>query len=76
MTDISLEFIAEQLERVLAEQASVRTRFDNVDGELGDMHAGLTVLTEMAMKHARDMVQVKNILGRLDNRIAQLEKTS
>lgn len=59
MTDISLEFIAKQLERVLVEQASMRT-------ELKDLSAGQTVLTEMVFRIERSLVQLKDVLGRME----------
>jgi hypothetical protein len=64
--DVTLEFIAKRLERVQSGQAEMRS-------VISDMSAGQTVLTEMVLKLVRDMVQVKDLLGRMDNRISKIE---
>ena len=65
--EITLDFIARQLDRVITEQREVRV-------ELRDLRADVTVLTEIILRLARDMVLVKEHLGRLDARISRLEK--
>jgi hypothetical protein len=46
---------------------------DSIEHNVRELSYGQTVLTEMVLRLARDMVQVKDILGRLDNRLARLE---
>jgi hypothetical protein len=67
MTDqIDLKFIAERLLAIQTEQAAIRTG-------LTDIADGQTVLGQMIMRLERDMVRVKDLLGRMDGRIARLE---
>lgn len=66
MADVTLEFIAERLERIQAEQASMRAA-------MADMAADQTVLTQMVLRIERNIVQVRDHLGRMDARIAHLE---
>jgi hypothetical protein len=73
MTEIDLNFIAEQLKRVLAEQADMRTEMTGMHLRLDELAAGQTVLTEMVFRVERGIVQIKDVLGRLDNRITKLE---
>jgi hypothetical protein len=64
--DVTLEFIAKRLERIQSGQAEMRS-------VISDMSAGQTVLTEMVLKLARDMVLIKELLGRMDSRISKIE---
>jgi hypothetical protein len=64
--DVTLDFIAKRLERIQGEQAEMRSA-------INDMSAGQTVLTDMVLRLARDMVQIKDLLGRMDNRISKIE---
>lgn len=67
MTEVTLEFIAKRLERIQTDLTELRA-------EVADLRAGQTVLTEMVFRVQRDMVQVKELLGRMDSRISRLEK--
>jgi predicted nuclease with TOPRIM domain len=70
---VTLEFIAKQLERVLAEQADMRAELTGMRSRLDELAAGQTVLTEMVFRVERAIVQIKDALGRLDNRVTKLE---
>lgn len=76
MADVDLTFIAKQLERVLAEQAGMRTEMTGMRLRLDELAAGQTVLTEMVFRVERGIVQIKDALGRLDNRITKLENAT
>lgn len=69
MTDVTLEFIAKRLEIIQAEQREARA-------ELTEVRLGLTVLTEMTLKVMRDMVQVKEMLGRMESRLSKFESVA
>lgn len=66
MADVTLEFIAERLERIQTEQIAMRADVIN-------MRAEITVLGGMVFRIERDLVLIKDIMGRLDNRIGKLE---
>jgi hypothetical protein len=66
MTDEVLDFLRERFLRL-------DQRLDAIETELRDLRAGQTVMTDMLMRFAREMVQVKDLLGRMDNRIRKLE---
>jgi hypothetical protein len=68
MTEVDLNFISEQLKRLLSEQASMRAT-------LVISAMGQTVLGQMIMRLERDMVQVKRLVGKMDTRISHLELT-
>jgi hypothetical protein len=78
MTEPDLNFIAEQLKRVLSEQASQRADIaamrTEMNERLTDLSDGQTVLGQMIMRLERDMVRVKDLLGKMDGRIARLEQ--
>jgi hypothetical protein len=74
MTEVTLDFIAEQLKRVLSEQAGQRADITAIRAGLVDVADGQTVLGQMIMRLERDMVRVKDLLGKMDGRIAQLER--
>lgn len=63
---VTLDFVAVRLERIQTEQASMRAA-------MADIAAGQTVLTQMVLRVERNIVQIKDHLGRMDNRIANLE---
>jgi hypothetical protein len=60
------EFISEQLKLIQTELRETRA-------ELRELSYGQTVLTDMVLRLARDMVQIKELLGRMDSRITRLE---
>ncbi len=66
MSDVSLEFIAAQLQRVLNEQAKMRE-------DITELSAGQTVLTGLVLQQARDTVKIKDILGRIETRLTKVE---
>ena len=59
MTEPDLNFIAE---RLLAIQTDMR----DMRATLVDIGDGQTVLTQMVLRLERDMVRVKDLLGRMD----------
>jgi hypothetical protein len=73
MTEVTLEFLARQGERILQELADARKERAEARAELADARDGLTVLTDMVLKLARDMVRVKDMLGRMDSRVSGIE---
>jgi hypothetical protein len=66
---------------VLQHLIAIRTRLDGIDAllnamdaRLGDMADGQTVVGNMIIRLEVGMVRVKDLLGRMDARIAHLEK--
>jgi len=72
-----LDFIAERLLAIQAEQAGIRAAMRAEMSEMRtDLSDGQTVLTEMVMQLMKDMARVKDLLGKMDGRIAHLEKAT
>jgi wobble nucleotide-excising tRNase len=61
MNEVNLEALAQQLEEFRREQREMRAALDK-------MAADLEVLTRIVLGLARDVVQVKDILARIDGR--------
>jgi hypothetical protein len=61
MNEVKLESLAQQLEEVRKEQREIRAVLNN-------MAADLEVVTGIVLGLARDMMQVKVILARIDGR--------
>ena len=74
MESVTLEFTAKQLERVLAEQASMREDVRYMREDIANMHADIAVLQHGGLRIERDMERVKDMLGKLDARIGRLER--
>ena len=74
MTAVTLEFIAERLERIQTEQAKTRGDITEIRAAMTDMAADQTVLGQMMLRVERNIVQIKEHLGRMDTRIAHLEE--
>ncbi len=66
METVTLEFIAKQLERVLAEQAGMREDVRNIQ-------ADIAVLQHALLRVERDTERIKDMLSRLDARVGRLE---
>jgi predicted nucleic acid-binding Zn-ribbon protein len=66
MAEVTMEFIGELLVRIQAEQTAMRQ-------DIAEMRAEITVLTHMVFRIERDIVLIKDAIGRLDNRVARLE---
>jgi hypothetical protein len=64
--EVTLDFIAQRLERIQAEQTEIRQT-------VHDTAADVTVLTGLVLRLARDMVHVKEMLGRMESRISKIE---
>jgi chromosome segregation ATPase len=73
MTDDVLDFLRERFARVDRRFDDIEKRMDSIEHNVRELSYGQTVLTEMVLRLARDMVQMKDMLGRLDNRLARLE---
>ena len=72
-----LDFIAERLLAIQAEQASIRAAMRAEMSEMrADLSDGQTVLTGMVMQLMKDMARVKDLLGKMDGRITHLEKAT
>ena len=74
MTEPDLNFIAEQLKRVLTEMTAMRADMTAIRTDLLNLADGQTVLTGMVLQLQRDMVRVKDLLGKMDGRISRLEQ--
>jgi hypothetical protein len=61
MNEVNLETLAQQLEEFLREQREMRAALNN-------MAADLEALKGIVLGLARDVVQVKDILARIDGR--------
>ena len=61
MNEVNLESLAQQVEEFRNEQREMRASLDK-------MAADLQVLTQIVLGLARDVVQVKEILARIDGR--------
>jgi hypothetical protein len=61
MNEVNLQSLAQKLEEFHNEQREMRAALDN-------MAADLKVLTGIVLGLARDMVQVKGVLARIDGR--------
>jgi len=66
---------------VLQHLIAIRARLDGIDERLNAMDArledigyGQTVLGNMSIRLEADMLRIKDLLGRMDTRIAHLEK--
>ena len=75
MADVTLEFLGTQLERLLREFADMRAEMANMRTAQSDLADGQTVLTQTMFRVERDIVQVKDILARIDGRVRRLEET-
>jgi hypothetical protein len=64
MNEANLETLAQQLEEFRREQREMRAALDK-------MAADLEVMTGIVLGLARDVVQVKDILARIDGRSSQ-----
>jgi hypothetical protein len=74
VTEPDLNFIAERLLAIQTEQTAVHTDIAAVRVDLVNIADGQTVLGQMILRLERDMVRIKDLLGRIDGRIAHLEK--
>ena len=63
---ITLEFIAERLERIQTEQTAMCA-------DMIDMKADIRVLGNLYLRLERGQEQIKDILGRIDNRLTKIE---
>jgi hypothetical protein len=61
MNEVNLQYLAQRLDELHNEQREMRAALDN-------MAADLKVLTGIVLGLARDMVQVKGVLARIDGR--------
>jgi uncharacterized protein (UPF0335 family) len=73
MADVTLEFIANRLERIQVEQTAIRADITAIRADITDTKASITVLGNIALRIERDLVLVKDVLGHLDNRLRKVE---
>jgi hypothetical protein len=74
MADVTLDFLAEQLGRVLGEQRDFREEMRSFREEMADMRDQMTVLTGMVLR-LDDSLTALIAQGRLtERRLARLEK--
>ena len=66
MTEITLEFIARQLDRVLAEQAGIRDEMLVLGARMHKVEASLDVLVS-------EVRAMRNSLSRIETRVTRLE---
>jgi hypothetical protein len=73
MSDVTLEFLGLQMERLFEELAVMRTELAVIQTEAVNLRADLSALTDLtlknARKNAREMVLVKEMLSRIDARM-------
>jgi hypothetical protein len=69
MSDVTLEFLGLQVERLFEEFAVMRTELAVIRTEAVNLRADLSALTDLTLKNAREMVLIKETLGRIDARM-------
>jgi hypothetical protein len=75
MADITLDFIAKQLERVLAEQSSMRDELLVTNARIGYVETSLERIEASIMVLTLEMRAMRNQASRLGDRVAKLEAT-
>jgi septal ring factor EnvC (AmiA/AmiB activator) len=76
MTEITLDFIAKQLARVLAEQSAFRDEMLVMSARIGHLERSLERLEAAVTVVTLEVRAVRNQLTRLNDRITKLEETS
>jgi hypothetical protein len=69
MSDVTLEFLGLQVERLFEEFAVMRTELAVIRTETVNLRADLSALSDLALKNAREIVLIKEMLGRIDARM-------
>ena len=69
MAEITLDFIGERLERIQAEQTAMRDDIRNIQ-------ADITVMGQAWLRVERTLVQTRDILARMEARLAKLERVA
>jgi hypothetical protein len=64
VTDVTLEDLGTQMERLLGEFAGMRREFAEIRAAQADLSNGQTVLAETMFQIERDIVQIKDVLAR------------
>lgn len=70
-----MEFIAERLERIQTELAAMRADTAAIRTDIAVMRDDITVLGTLYLRLERNDVQIKDILARVETRVAKLETT-
>jgi hypothetical protein len=73
MADVTLDFIAKQLERVLAEQSSMRDELLVTNARIGYVETSLERIEAAIVVLTLEMRAMRNQAGRLGDRVAKLE---
>jgi septal ring factor EnvC (AmiA/AmiB activator) len=76
MADVTLEFIAKQLERVLAEQAQMRDELLVTNARIGYVESSMERIEAAIVTLTLEVRAVRNQVGRMNNRIVKLEDAS
>jgi hypothetical protein len=69
MSDVTMEFIGLQMERLFEEFAVMRAELAVIHTEAVNLRADLSALTDLTLKNAREMVLIKEMLSRIDARV-------
>jgi hypothetical protein len=79
MTEISLEFIGERLERIQAEQADMRAGIARVEASIASIKDDINVLTAIVLRldgsTGREFRSLYEQIGRMTERIRKIEQT-
>lgn len=73
MADVTLEFIAERLERIQTELAAMRADIAAIRADVATLREDVTVLGTLYLRLERNDLQIKEALARVENRVAKLE---
>ena len=69
MSDVTMEFLGLQMERLFEEFAVMRAELAVIHTEAVNLRADLSALSDLTLKNAHEMVLIKEMLGRIDARV-------
>jgi hypothetical protein len=69
MSDVTMEFLGLQMERLFEEFAVMRSELAVIRTEAVNLRADLSALADLTLKNAREMVLIKETLSRIDARM-------
>lgn len=73
MTEITLEFISRQLERVLAEQAGIRDELLVTNARIGYVESSMERVDAAVMLLTAEVRALRNQVTRMNDRVVKLE---
>jgi septal ring factor EnvC (AmiA/AmiB activator) len=76
MTEVTLEFIGKQLERVLAEQAAFRDELLVVNARMGYLERSMERLEAAVVLLTAEVRAFRNQVTRMNDRLVKLEDAS